>query len=258
MFKDAVERRKPQLWSEVIAYRLGVLLGVTVPPAFVAVDGQRQVAGVLVEFFYGFPGDNAPPRFVHGVDLMQGMHVNLMRGSLRDNLAVCRAHKVAGADRWWGRTIAFDALIGNTDRHLENWGLLVRREQEGKPEYSLPPVYDNGTSLGWEMAGAQMEQLQDPDRLARYIARGTHHYGWDPGDRPSAQHAELCKVFCGTYRSTLPEILGLLGFQERSVAEICQACTHFDVEAPFTKERALFVTNLLMARQRALIAALGG
>lgn len=28
--------------------------------------------------------------------------------------------------RWWAETIAFDAIIGNTDRHSENWGFLIR------------------------------------------------------------------------------------------------------------------------------------
>jgi hypothetical protein len=37
----------------------------------------------------------------------------------------------------------FDALIGNTDRHHENWGLINNER--------LSPLYDNGISLGWRI-----------------------------------------------------------------------------------------------------------
>lgn len=36
-----------------------------------------------------------------------------------------------------------DALIGNTDRHLDNWGLL----EQPTGEFTFAPVYDCGSSL---------------------------------------------------------------------------------------------------------------
>ncbi len=40
------------------------------------------------------------------------------------------------------RIMVFDALIGEQDRHEENWGII---EKQGK--YFISPLYDNGTSL---------------------------------------------------------------------------------------------------------------
>ena len=41
----------------------------------------------------------------------------------------------------------FDALIGNTDRHHENWGLIVGPGREGS-EKRLAPTFDHASSLG--------------------------------------------------------------------------------------------------------------
>lgn len=38
--------------------------------------------------------------------------------------------------------MVFDALVGETDRHAENWGITKR-----KTKYKLSPLYDNGTNL---------------------------------------------------------------------------------------------------------------
>jgi hypothetical protein len=46
--------------------------------------------------------------------------------SVRSNADICRALQVPGAREWWAGTLAFDALIGNTDRHPDNWGILAR------------------------------------------------------------------------------------------------------------------------------------
>lgn len=79
----------------------------------------------------------------------------------------------------------FDALVGNTDRHHENWGLVLRtvtRRHEGmesKPQVrfqgKLAPTFDHGSSLGRELLeGRARELLADPKAIGRYIrkARG--------------------------------------------------------------------------------------
>ena len=39
--------------------------------------------------------------------------------------------------------MVFDALVGQTDRHEENWGIIYGKNNE----YRLSPLYDNGSSL---------------------------------------------------------------------------------------------------------------
>ncbi|MBF0372054.1 MAG: hypothetical protein HQL39_01400, partial [Alphaproteobacteria bacterium] len=132
IFKYSVGRHPVQFWSEVIAYELGKLVGVVVPPAFVAIDGDGK-PGALIEFFYGHPGSGTNLRYVHakdyltrlipGFDEKKGREHNLMT-----NMRLCLFFEGKGALRgsiiFWAKTLVFDALIGNTDRHQENWGFL--------------------------------------------------------------------------------------------------------------------------------------
>lgn len=55
--------------------------------------------------------------------------------------------------------MVFDALIGETDRHEENWGLLKRNDI-----YSLSPIYDSSCNL--------LRQLKD-SKYAEKIYNGT-------------------------------------------------------------------------------------
>ncbi len=53
----------------------------------------------------------------------------------------------------------FDALVGNTDRHHENWGVLVREEDSGQLCIELAPTFDHASSLGRELEEARRESL---------------------------------------------------------------------------------------------------
>lgn len=46
--------------------------------------------------------------------------------------------------------LLLDAMIGNTDRHHENWGVLARRDGSGCRTLQLAPTYDHASSLGRE------------------------------------------------------------------------------------------------------------
>lgn len=66
------------------------------------------------------------------------------------------------------RIMVFDALIGEQDRHEENWGIT---EKNGK--YSISPLYDNGDSLLREFKNKDMlKKIQNGERdFDAYINR---------------------------------------------------------------------------------------
>lgn len=69
--------------------------------------------------------------------------------------------------------LVLDALIGNTDRHHENWGLLVRAEaSEPSLTISVAPSFDHASSLGRELLDARRESLENQGGVARYIQKG--------------------------------------------------------------------------------------
>jgi hypothetical protein len=261
LFKVAAGRRAPQLWSEVIAYRIATLVGLDVPPCFVAVDHGRGEVGALVEFFYAYPSETIAAELTHAADLLQRFRKGRRTDRphcVRLNLAICRARGIEDAVGWWARALAFDALIGNTDRHPENWGLLKHtRPEGGLPYWSFAPVFDNGTSLGYEIPEERLAAASEPAALATYIKRGRHHCGLDMANDLPTSHMDLCLRLVETYPEAVAAMQGITAFDRSRIADIANECSRFEVDVVFTRERAHFVTALVEARKQQL-STLGG
>ncbi|MCD8015314.1 MAG: HipA domain-containing protein [Lachnospiraceae bacterium] len=68
-------------------------------------------------------------------------------------------------DSYWQRFIG-DALVGNFDRHMGNWGYLVSKDGSIKAS----PIYDNGSTLFPALASHGMEQiLSDEKEIMRRV-----------------------------------------------------------------------------------------
>lgn len=258
LFKTPEGAQAQQIWSEVIAYELGKSLGVAVPPAFLAVDAGSGQPGVLVEFFFGHPGEHPPLRFFEGAYFLEGMGVRMQvrHGGLRDNLRACRTHRVPGWRSWWATTLAFDAIIGNTDRHSENWGFLIDHSG-AEPAYSMAPPFDNGTSLGQIVRDAEIPRHLEQARLERFLRNGKHHYDWLPGQPSGAPFSELCRMYLDVYGSGLADMTHVAELNDATIDEILHWCTQFDFPVPFTPARAEFVSVLTKLRRTALAQAIG-
>jgi hypothetical protein len=264
LFKTASDWQAYQSWSEVIAYDIGNLLGLDVPPAFIAVDGKTGETGVLVEFFYGYPRDKSPPRLIHGGDILPRLHAATAYDSregrphtVRGNLAVCRALAIPDPSIWWGRAFAFDALIGNTDRHPDNWGFLVIQTTPDEIRYHMAPIFDNATSLGYEQTNTQLAEAWSDERISRYIEKGTHHCSWSLEDRHGMPHLELCTLFCEAYPLARPEMKHVVRIDDSEIEATLSWCTEFEVPVRFDAARAAFVATLMKARRNALAKSLG-
>jgi len=67
---DKPPRHPDQFWTEIIAYQIGCLLGVPVPPAFVGFNERDKTCGALIEWFLDYPGQSEEERLVPGGDIM--------------------------------------------------------------------------------------------------------------------------------------------------------------------------------------------
>jgi hypothetical protein len=260
LFKTAFGHRAQQVWSEIVAYQLANLTGLDVPPCFLAVDDATGETGALIEFFYNYPGEAESARFVHVADVLAPLFTDKEKGrphGIKANLHVCRALHIADSVGWWGRVLAFDALIGNTDRHPENWGFLVRRRKGTAPEFELAPPFDTGTSLSYELSDTALASKVSPDRARAYISRGTHDCGWDLIEDGPTPHMDLCKRYAHAYpdagnlmRSVIPSVT--------QVAEVLTQCASFRVGIPFSDDRASCLSKLIGVRMDMLRECLGG
>lgn len=64
-----------------------------------------------------------------------------------------------------------DALVGNTDRHHENWGLVFwPTDAERYP--SVAPTFDHASSLGCELQDKLRTTYLKEGRVGWYVERG--------------------------------------------------------------------------------------
>lgn len=199
LFKRSRKVYADQFWTEVIAYRFGCLLGLEVPPAFAAFNSLTGHSGAIIEWFY-IDGREA---FQSGGDILQATvqkDIERKKGAnhnLKSNTFLCRAmsqnHLLAqGWQQWWVDALLFDALIGNRDRHQDNWGFVASGPQT--PLFRFAPLFDNGTSQGHELSLEKVQRWLVAD-FERYIRKGTHHLQWSLDDPPPRRgHSELLSL----------------------------------------------------------------
>lgn len=72
--------------------------------------------------------------------------------------------------------MVLDALIGNTDRHHENWGLVLTYEGEGEQraltQLSVAPSFDHASSLGRELSDTRRAALLSSGKIEHYVRHG--------------------------------------------------------------------------------------
>ena len=88
--------------------------------------------------------------------------------------------------------LVLDALVGNTDRHHENWGLL--RERKGDHwEGFLAPSYDHASSLGRELQDTRRSKLVKENRIGDYAEKGRGAVYWSEEDSHGPSPLELVR-----------------------------------------------------------------
>ncbi len=86
------------------------------------------------------------------------------------------------------RLLAFDAIVGNNDRHFYNWGVIVDVTGRKAPVFS--PVFDTARALYWNTTDARLEEISRNSsrrqaHLAKYVERCFPKTGWDGVPAPN-------------------------------------------------------------------------
>jgi hypothetical protein len=149
-----------QVWSEVVASRLGLMLGLPMAKTSLAVSqienllfiqitnsglsiGQLFPCGVLSEWFR-----HPKELWFSGADFLYSRNESYdIKHDKQHFLDVIleETAMIPEFETYWLRSLLFCALIGNGDFHHMNWDVLV----EGNVPIRLSPLYDNGISLGF-------------------------------------------------------------------------------------------------------------
>ena len=258
MLKRSAKRYPDQFWGEVVAYQVGCMLGVEVPPAFVAYDENKEYCGALIEWFY----EDSEALLVPGGSLLQAIMPTYdrkrgMQHNFNSVTRICRVLSVQGmlGHAWlfyWGEVFLFDALIGNTDRHQENWCFLFTSDKK----VHLSPIFDNGTSLGHERFPSLVSNWQEKDFI-RYVSKGRHHMKWKIDDSDGCGHIEMIKNITNRNPELAKHLYELISsFPIDQFRRTLQFFETLELPIQFSHERSKFLLKLIELRHQRLCATL--
>ena len=257
LFKRSRKSYPDQFWAEIIAYRIGCLMGVNVPPAFAAWNSETGISAALIEWFYldeessfllgGDVLQNIQPAFdrklgeMHNIQDIIVMMKLLVKNELMENVW----------KQWLVNMLLFDALIGNTDRHQDNWGLVISSINLHFP-IRLSPFFDNGTSLGHERFPERVSKWSSK-QYDEYIIKGKHHVKWSlTDDIPIQGHVELLVKVFTKWPDTKKIAHESLAFTQEELNESLGDLVSLGGTVPLSHERIAFVLKLLSSRHALL------
>lgn len=147
--------------------------------------------------------------FISGYDIFQSQKIKGSRSCFYQVLDGC---KKIGLDEqavrnFFDYEILLDYLITNTDRHMNNFGVI--RNSDTLEAIQMAPIYDSGSSLFWQKASPVVTMdtfkkikthsfLEEEDRLLRYVQNAN---AFDLSKLPNEQ--EIIDIY--SFGNTLPE-----------------------------------------------------
>jgi len=249
-----------QFWCEIIAYRFGCIIGVEAPPAHIGLSKIYEVGvdtyAALIEWFY----DDKEECYISGGQIMVKLIENFDREKGKEhNLKTIRQffsnHETIL--EYWAKVLTFDTLIGNTDRHQDNWGWIVKKTKKGKEiDINMSPAFDNGTALCYEILEHNIDRYEDTNRLERYLKgrKAKHHMKWSLEEEEVLNFYEFIKKFTIEFPGIRRIITQHLSFDYQQVEEVLAPLVGAvsDPKYKLTRKRLDFILKIIFIRKRIL------
>jgi hypothetical protein len=156
-------------WAEKVAAEVADML--QIPHARVELATLEGAPGCISQRFPGLANPGA--ELIHGNDLLAGAVLGYDRTKqfrqsdhTLENIFAAISHVTKNQEereaafRQLAGYVILDALILNTDRHHENWGLIRIVDARGVITHTIAPTFDHASSLG---------RNEPPEKLAAWL-----------------------------------------------------------------------------------------
>ncbi len=167
-------------WAEKVAAEIGHLLGVSCARVELAdYEGKRGSASL------SFADRSEGKLLIHGNEMLAAIVSGYDKDRVRkqcehtwENILTVFAHLKSlkhldySAEIDMAGYVVLDALIGNVDRHHQNWGCLLQMLPDGKSRLTIAPSFDHASSFGRELLPEDAERLIAEKRVANYVEKG--------------------------------------------------------------------------------------
>lgn len=219
------------------------------------VDSERTIRGFISRKFHDSTEEQASGSELVGQFLDVPFDSDSERKRARPlvtlevvRLALDEYGKQHGADLLspFLRMLAFDAWIGNGDRHSGNWAILRRQNT-----CRLAPIYDTAACLGAELTDERV--AMGPPAIARYVRLCRSGFG------------DGARVSCRAHADVLASLASWAEWENIAQPLFTFIISNLDMidsvlgEIPddwFPEPRKRFVTSVLVTRARLLAGAL--
>ena len=213
-------------WAEKIASELSECLDIE--HANVELAQFERKRGSVSESFA-----NEDHELIHGNQLLewvvQGYHPERkfgQSGHTLDNIwqvmdyVFLDSEGVDRAKSQFSEYVILDALVANTDRHHENWGLIRKYENDSWRD-SIAPSFDHASSLGRELPDPHRDRLLMENEVGKYVEKGRGAIFWREDDRHGPSPLELARLAIESYpKYFYPALAKLDGLNKNLIAEL--------------------------------------
>jgi hypothetical protein len=232
-------------WAEKLAAEIAAVVGISAARVELAEFQQRR--GSSSKLFLGSENES----LVHGNEILAGSIIGYDRKKrlhqhdhTLDNIVLALETILPGQPglrisilRQLAGCLVLDALIGNTDRHHENWGIIYsadgpstaatgnadRHDENWRVVYSAErartalslvaaPSFDHASSLGRELLDARRAEILQQKRMESYVRGGRGGIYIRKSDKKGANPVELVKYglrkYPGLFRPALAKVAG--------------------------------------------------
>lgn len=267
LFKRSSHWGLEQFWVEIFAYQLGLQMEIDVPPTFAAFDSKQNECGALIRWYLEKISQTQEEEAIAGGDLCVANLQNFDRKTGEQHNLALIAHIFekylpskypnfnADWKSYWAKTFIFDALIGNTDRHQDNWAIIRSISSSIGVSLRISPVFDNGTSMGYEVPSKKFESKLN--NIRQYVLNGKHHMRLNE-DSERIEHVSFLKKFIELYPETRNIMMECLTKVDSFFfKELLEKLTGFSVPVRLSHDRADFMLKLIEFRHKRLVQELG-
>jgi hypothetical protein len=238
LFKFPKTNYTGDYWAEKLAYELGKLIDIEVARTELGVYN-----GHIGSFSYNILRDKEYLLEGYSIvgEVLDFSTSSEIYGTIGINYSVELLEDVLG-DRFglFVHVLAFDCLIGNTDRHHGNWAVIIN---ESGVWLRLAPLYDNGSSLCYLERAERIEMMQKDSRMleAALYTKPKSQIGL--GEVRPVNHFDLFSYVCSKYNREMKSIMAKIEDEitDKSLLDLLEQFHDTIIDAKMKQFLKLFI-----------------
>lgn len=215
LYKQARPNVPGEAWAEKIAAGIAELIGVShagVELANESVDGLGTISpSFMPRQGWLYHGNDILYAAIAGYDrgLRSGQSEHNISNIIQaltaladdENIHLDLCQTITGLAGY----AVLDGLIGNTDRHHENWGLIYDSERDA---YNLAPSFDHASALGRNLTDDQRnDRLSSRGGVLAYLSNRAGRTFIDPNRRQGPSPLQLAQTICLAWPGVVRPVL---------------------------------------------------